>query len=67
MMPPPPRTGEKGEVAAPDRKRAWVKPSIRKLTMVATRTGTEVGFDEDSLLAIPGALPHHKSRYAPQS
>ena len=65
-MPPPPRTGEKGEVVASDRKRPWVKPSIRTLRMVATRTGTESGPTEESLIADPASHgPDHVTRYAP--
>ena len=67
---PPPRTGEKGEVVASDRKRPWVKPSIRSLRMMATRTGTEWNSanDEDRLIADPASHgPDHVARYAPTS
>ena len=51
---PPPRTGEKGEVVASDRKRPWVKPSIRTMVMVTTRTGDHLNADEDHIIAAGG-------------
>ena len=58
--PPPPRTGEKDEAGASDRKRPWTKPRIRTMRIVSIRAGTPSGPDEDTLTD-----PNWRQSYAP--
>ena len=65
--PPPPRTGEKDEGAAPDRKRPWTKPAIRTLRVVGTRTGTRSGIVEDSIIGTDTQSIANRATYSPSS
>ena len=62
---PPPRTGEKDEVVAPDRKRPWAKPRIRTLRVVGTRTGMRAGLDEDDINPTGSTNILHRATYSP--
>ena len=65
MPPPPPRTGEKDERVAPDRKRPWAKPAIRTLRVVGTRTGMSTGTDEDDIIGTDTTIISNRATYSP--
>ena len=62
---PPPRTGEKDEAGAADRKRPWSKPAIRTLRVVSTRTGTKTGTDEDGIIGTDSIIVSNRATYSP--